>query len=84
LMTPGHPFFEVMTYPTPPFMVIGNPQGSKVEVKALKFLGVMRYPIEAKVRRQGRSWQPKVTPHRWTLEVFLDVQEGPTRHLMDL
>ena len=34
-MTPGHPFFEVMTYPTPPFMVIGNPQGSKFEVKAL-------------------------------------------------
>ena len=82
-MTPNHPFFEVLTYPTPYSMVISNPHGSKFEVKGQKFLGVMRYPIKAKVRRQGRSCQPKVAPHRWTLEVFLDVQEGPTRHLMD-
>jgi len=83
-MTPSHPFFDVKTYLIPPSIVIGDPQVSKVEVKALQFLGVMGYPIEAKVRRQGRSCQPKVAPHRWTLEVFLDVQEGPTRHLMDL
>ncbi len=83
-LTPGHPFFEVMTYPIPLSMAIDYPQGSKVEVKTLKFLGVMRYPIKVKVGGQVRSCGLKLAPHRWTLELYLDVHEGPTIHLKDL
>jgi hypothetical protein len=51
----------------------------------MKEIGILGFwGIEARVGGQGRSCRPKVALHRWTLELFLDLHEGPTRHLTDL